>query len=118
MSQVTDSTSKRCTTKEAARLLDVTPRTIQLWSEAGVLNPWKTPGVHRRFSVADVKELQQQHQKLSKKDVETRDLRLLVIEDEPDLLNLYRFYISSWELPIELQTASDGYKGLIEIGAW
>lgn len=118
MSQDTDKYSKNYTTKDAARLLGVTPRTIQLWSESGVLNPRKTLGGHRRFTAADIDELKQQLQKPKKEDAHTRDLRILVIEDEPDLLNLYRYSISSWELPVQVKTASDGYQGLIEIGAW
>lgn len=118
MSQDTDKYSKNYTTKDAARLLGVTPRTIQLWSESGVLHPRKTLGGHRRFTAADIDELKQQLQKPKKEDAHTRDLRILVIEDEPDLLNLYRYSISSWELPVQVKTASDGYQGLIEIGAW
>jgi CheY-like chemotaxis protein len=41
-----------------------------------------------------------------------------VIEDEPDLLTLYRFNVEGWTIPVELQTASDGYEGLLKIGVW
>lgn len=107
---------KSCTTKEAASRLAVTTRTIQLWSESGILAAWKTPGGHRRFNVADVDALQK---KLTGGEAEKkRKLKLLVIEDELDLLTLYRFNIEGWSLPHELQTASDGYEGLLKIGTW
>lgn len=118
MTQTIDKSNKNCTTQEAARLLDVTTRTIQLWSESGILKAWKTPGGHRRFSVIDIEALKNQLQKPGKQDAETRDLRIMVIEDEPDLLNLYKYAIESWNLPVEIQTASDGYEGLVNIGAW
>lgn len=116
MGQVFEIKGRSCTTKEAAARLAVTPRTIQLWSDAGVLSAWKTPGGHRRFNLQDVEELQA---KLLGADVEIkRKLKILVIEDEPDLLSLYRFNIESWSLPLELKTAKDGYDGLLIIGSW
>ena len=116
MGQVSKIKGRSCTTKEVAARLAVTPRTIQLWSDSGVLDAWKTPGGHRRFNLQDVEKLQA---KLLGSDIETnRKLKLLVIEDEPDLLSLYRFNIESWSLPIDLKTAKDGYDGLLFIGSW
>jgi len=116
MTKSNEITSENCTTKEAARRLAVTTRTIQLWAEAGVLPAWKTQGGHRRFNVSDVDALQK---KLAGGESEKkRKLKLLVIEDELDLLTLYRFNIEGWNIPHELQTASDGYEGLLKIGTW
>ena len=116
MGQVFEIKGRSCTTKEAAARLAVTPRTIQLWSDSGVINSWKTPGGHRRFNLQDVEDLQA---KLLGADIEPgRRLKLLVIEDEPDLLSLYRLNIESWELPIDLKTAKDGFEGLLKIGSW
>jgi len=39
-----------CTTREAAELLGVSLRTVQLWVDSGVLQAWKTAGGHRRVS--------------------------------------------------------------------
>jgi excisionase family DNA binding protein len=58
MAQVIEIEAEKCTTREAARRLAVTTRTIQLWAEAGVLPAWKTPGGHRRFNVSDIEALQ------------------------------------------------------------
>ena len=44
----TANASDTCTTREAARRLGVSLRTVQLWTESGVLDAWKTPGGHRR----------------------------------------------------------------------
>ena len=43
-----------CSTREAADRLGVSLRTVQLWSEAGLLRAWKTPGGHRRILTASV----------------------------------------------------------------
>lgn len=116
MAQIIEMKGENCTTKEAAKRLAVTPRTIQLWAEAGVLPAWKTPGGHRRFNISDIVALQKKL--LGGEDDSQRKLKLLVIEDEPDLLTLYRFNVEGWSLPVELKTATDGYEGLLKIGAW
>ena len=116
MGQVFEIKGRSCTTKEAATRLAVTPRTIQLWSDSGVLSAWKTPGGHRRFNLTDIEDLQSKL--LGAENDSRRKLKLLVIEDEPDLLSLYRLNIESWSLPVDLRLAKDGYEGLLNIGSW
>ena len=48
------------TTREAASLLGVALRTVQLWVEAGKLSAWKTRGGHRRIPRQAVESLRQQ----------------------------------------------------------
>lgn len=118
MPQNTDLEVKYCTSKQAANLLDVTTRTIQLWSESGILKAWKTAGGHRRFNLVDIESLRKQLKKETSAPVEQRLIRVLVIEDEPDLIMLYKMTIEGWNLPVTLETATDGFEGLVQIGAW
>jgi excisionase family DNA binding protein len=113
-----DAKQKYCTSKQAASLLEVTTRTIQLWSGSGILQAWKTAGGHRRFNLADIEMFKDQLNNSNKNPVQNRLVRLLVIEDEPDLIMLYKMTIKAWDLPITLETATDGFEGLIQIGAW
>ena len=103
------------TTVEAARIIGVTPRTIQLWADSGVLPARKTPGGHRRISAsvlkAFVKQLEEQE---SNEEKET--LRVLVAEDEPDIRKLYQITMSTWDIPLQLTLAKDGHEALIRIG--
>jgi CheY-like chemotaxis protein len=39
-----------------------------------------------------------------------------VVEDEPDLLRLFKMVIESWGLPLELAVASNGFEALVRIG--
>ncbi len=48
-----------CSTREAAERLGVSLRTVQLWTEAGLLRAWKTPGGHRRILTSSVDRLLQ-----------------------------------------------------------
>ncbi len=111
-------------TREAAEMLGVALRTVQLWVEAGVLTAWKTAGGHRRVVRTSVEALlKQKAAALAAVPVASRGARaaeaayrVLVIEDEPALLKLYSMSIGGWDLPIELLTAGDGFEGLLRIG--
>ena len=118
MNQITFLNKKYCTSKSAASLLDVTTRTIQLWSESGILRAWKTAGGHRRFYLDEIVSLQARLKKKAKTPTKQTLMRVLVIEDDPHIIMLYKMTIEGWNLPIDLVTATDGFKGLIQIGAW
>ena len=85
------------TTSDVARELGVTIRTVQLWEGRGLLTGWKTPGGHRRITRASVNRLAAQRPVPSKATPEGSRLKIIVIEDNPTLLHLYRLTIDSWE---------------------
>lgn len=113
---ITTSNETYMTSRQAAQLLGVSLRTVQLWVEKGVLRAWKTAGGHRRIVIHSVNELLRQ-QRSALEDYQPNDkLRVVVVEDEAVQLEAYRLKFSEWGLPIELITAMDGYKGLLEVG--
>lgn len=57
LDDLTDSDGEYCSSGEAARLFGVSVKTVQLWSESGRLKSWRTSGGHRRFALADLREL-------------------------------------------------------------
>jgi excisionase family DNA binding protein len=109
-------------TREAAERLGVALRTVQLWVEGGVLPAWKTAGGHRRISRAAVEKLIAERNNAlhgdasASVDSSERRLRVLVVEDDPDLLKLFCMVIEGWELPIALSTATNGFEALLRIG--
>jgi len=42
---------------EAARLLGVSPETLRNWHKKNLLQPYVTPGGHRRYAKADIENL-------------------------------------------------------------
>lgn len=112
--------AETCNTGRAAQILGVTPRTIQLWADAGTLNFKKTVGGHRRYELEYIQALANQLENgLSPSplsDTNHRPVKVLVMEDDAALLNLYNLYILSWGLPVEVELTADGYDGLLKIG--
>lgn len=107
-------------TSDAAERLGVALRTVQLWVESGVLPAWKTAGGHRRIAKAAVDKLLEERRvavggKASKPETEAQ-FRILVVEDEPDMLRLLTMVIADWGLPISVQTATNGFEALLRIG--
>lgn len=49
-----------CSPGEAAKMLGVSPKTIQLWVDSGILTAWKTVGGHRRVTIESVERLKRE----------------------------------------------------------
>lgn len=111
-----------CSTKEAAAVLGVSHRTVQLWVENGTLQAWRTAGGHRRITVESVDRL-----------VDGRRLaiaghppaavapapggrRVLVVDDDPLMLRLYELEMAGWGLELDVVQANNGFEALIRIG--
>ena len=127
-----------CTTREAASLLGVSVGTVQLWVESGLLQAWKTSGGHRRVlrdsidsllhkgagnlvpgaAVPAVAALAPVAEKvnLAELALPARPLRVLVVEDDQNLLRLYKVRLSAWPGDPVVSLADNGITGLLMIG--
>lgn len=109
-----------CTTREAGQLLGVSVGTAQLWVENGLLSAWKTPGGHRRVTRESVEKLLR-----SKGDAPPavsvvrreaiRRLKVLVVEDDANLLRLYETTLALWPMSPEVIVATNGINALLLI---
>lgn len=118
-----------CTTREAATLLGVSVGTVQLWAENGLLQAWKTTGGHRRVLRDSVSNLLQDKslkrpdsvlpetpQLLTSPAPGLRRLRVLVVEDDLQLLRLYHVKVSAWHLKPEVSVTDNAMSALMMIG--
>lgn len=109
-----------CSTKEAAKMLGVSHRTIQLWVESGVLQAWKTAGGHRRIAVSSINRLvDERNQAISTAPADTGtslERKILLVDDDTTLLRLYELEIGDWSIPLNVIQASNGFEALIKIG--
>ncbi|MEX2494567.1 MAG: response regulator [Woeseia sp.] len=104
------------TTRQAANLLNVSLRTIQLWTESGVLSAWKTAGGHRRVSSQSVEKMRREQYQATHATAEERNVAIVIVEDDPLYRELYQLKIAAWGLPTVTLTANDGFEALLTIG--
>lgn len=121
------------TTTQAAKIFGVTPRTIQMWADSGMIEVTKTLGGHRRITSSEVERLAKQLGKSLPSDdsddinnslisesqyLHDSTVRVMIVDDDKDLLKLYQMQIESWQTPkTEVFLASDGYDALLQMGA-
>lgn len=112
-----------CTTREAATLLGVSVGTVQLWVESGLLQAWKTAGGHRRVIRASVDQLL--HKKADPVPsgvapvmpaAPARRLNVLVVEDDANLLRLYKAHLARWPMAPEVSSADNAVTALLMMG--
>ncbi|MCA6215805.1 helix-turn-helix domain-containing protein [Ideonella sp. B7] len=114
------------TTQEAARLLGLAVRSVQLMVDRGELQAWKTPGGHRRIDPASVAAWQARQQGTlpaaagprGTAEAVPRALRILLIEDSVHYQNLIGLLVRRALPEAEFQVASDGIVGLAQVGQW
>ncbi len=104
------------TTRQAARQLGVSVRTIQLWVEGGLLPAWKTAGGHRRIAREAIETLVRERAQALDSVPAGPAYKVLVVEDEASLRELYKVKLGSWGLPMEILMATNGYEALLSIG--
>jgi len=102
------------TTRETAKLLGASVRTIQLWVEGGRLKAWKTPGGHRRVLRTSVEEMLANRQRMSGGNL--RKYEVLAVNDDPAQLAAMEKTLAKLGPDTRLRTAVDGYEALIRIG--
>ena len=107
-------------TREAAELLGISLRTAQLWVENGALLAWKTSGGHRRILLHSVQKILDERERSAIDSVRAPDARLKVaiVEDDPDVVTLLQMMLTGLDFPCDVQTRSDGFKGLILLGTF
>ncbi|MDI1244326.1 MAG: response regulator [Rhodoferax sp.] len=112
-----------CTTREAAKLLGVSVGTVQLWVESGLLRAWKTAGGHRRVMRDSVDQLLRKEPELTVTPAsaaslpnQPRPLRVMVVEDDADLLRLYQAKLARWPMPTKVAGMYSAITALLAIG--
>ena len=107
-------------TREAADVLGISLRTAQLWVESGVLLAWKTSGGHRRILRKSVDALLTERARQASFPANQAGskgaFKMVIVEDDQDLLRLIELALSDLSQNIEVRSAKDGFAGLVLIG--
>ena len=112
-----------CTTSEAATILAISVGTVQLWVDSGLLVAWKTAGGHRRVTRESINKilhggpaaLPDVPATVAPQAVTAERLRVLVVEDDRDLLRLYRTMLSRWPMVPLVETSDNGIEALLAV---
>jgi len=115
-----------CTTREAASLLGVSVGTVQLWVESGLLQAWKTSGGHRRVMRDSVDSLlrkipagssaSEPVSPTSTMPLTDRKLKVMVVDDDVNLLRLYDTQIKRWPIATQVVCIDNAFSALLMIG--
>ncbi len=114
--------SEDCTTLEAARLLGMSVRSVQLMVDRGELEAWKTPGGHRRIARTSLERLRASAGRTppprpaSSSAATPMRPRVLLIDDSIHFQKLVSLLIRQRFPDVELHVADDGIAGLALYG--
>ena len=103
-------------TREAAELLGVSLRTVQLWVESGDLDAWKTVGGHRRITLPSVIRLLDEQLAALEKPKPDGVCRILIIDPDPQSADSFAKSLAEADTRVTLDCAQDGYHGLMLAG--
>lgn len=110
---------KSLSTGDIARYCQVTPATVVNWIKAGKLEVYTTPGGQYRMEVrAFLDFLQENRFPIPEELQPANERRILVVDDDPAILDLATEALSEYLPGSEVETSSDGYDALLKIGAF
>jgi len=112
-----------CTTSEAASILAISVGTVQLWVDNGLLEAWKTAGGHRRVTRESINKILHASPAAKPKTpaspasqtLTAERLRVLVVEDDRDLLRLYQTMLRRWPMVPLVETSDNGIEALLAV---
>lgn len=101
---------------KASQCCNVSPKTIINWIDAGHIKAYKTPGGHRRISRRDLEEFMlKQGIPLPKKALEDTHKRILVVDDDPIIVESIVQALEEDEHDYEVISASDGFEAGLQV---
>lgn len=107
---------KPYTTGEIAAFCHVTINAVKKWIASGKLLAFRTPGGHFRVNRADFMSFLDKYKLEIKEEVFPARHKVLIIDDEHDVVEFVKGALESMGGGYLVETAGDGYEGLIKVG--
>ena len=114
--------------REAAKYLNVSLATLYRIEKEGKLTPFRTPGGHRRYSLAMLNEYLERSRQRSPSIKHAKNVRgdklpgsvvrILVVDDEPDTVELIIKVLRQDSEVYEFASASTGYEVGVQVVAF
>ncbi len=96
-------------TKDAARICKVALSTVVYWFDKGLIKGYRTPGGHRRIFLKDLHEFMRVHEIPITGRLPGEKFRVLVVDDQVDVIQFFERALSQVEGDIEVATAQNGF---------
>ncbi len=104
-------------TGDLAKYCQVTSATIVNWIRAGKLDVYSTPGGQYRMELSKFRKfLLESGFPIPEELRDQREKRVLVIDDDPEMVNLFADAIATLSPAVRAFTAINGIDGLIAVG--
>lgn len=108
-----------CGTSYAAKLLGLSVATVQSLVEKGEIEAWKTLGGHRRIALQSINAyLAKNNPQVSRVDTDPKHrLRVLMVEDDENTRELYRYQFEDWDLPVDCTFMPSALEAMMDIAS-
>ena len=103
------------TTFEASRYLNVAPKTVSNWIDAGHLKAYRTVGGHRRIRREDLETFLSAQRAGRRLRAPVRGKRVLVVDDEPGVAEGIVQALREGNPPIDADTATSGFEAGLKL---
>ncbi len=104
------------TVVKASKYCRVSPKTIINWIESGHIKAYKTVGGHRRINKADLEDfMRKQGIPIPEGEVEEERKRILVVDDDPIIVETIVQSLEEDEYDYEVISAADGFEAGIQV---
>jgi excisionase family DNA binding protein len=101
---------------QASKYCNVSPRTIINWVEAGHIEAYKTVGGHRRIRKSDLQDfMRKQGIPIPEKEITSERRRILIVDDDPIIVETIVQALEEEEYDYEIISASDGFEAGLQV---
>jgi excisionase family DNA binding protein len=101
---------------KASQYCKVSPKTIINWIEAGHIKAYKTVGGHRRIRKPDLEEfMRKQGMPLPQEDITGEKKRILIVDDDPIIVETLVMALEEEEHDYEIISAADGFEAGLQV---
>jgi excisionase family DNA binding protein len=101
---------------QASKYCNVSPRTIINWIDAGHIEAYKTVGGHRRIKKSDLQDfMRKQGIPIPEKEIVSERKRILIVDDDPIIVETIVQALEEEEYDYEIISASDGFEAGLQV---
>lgn len=104
------------TVAKASEYCNVSPKTIINWVESGYIEAYKTVGGHRRIKKNNLESfMKKQGIPIPEKEKEEERKRVLVVDDDPIIVETIVLSLEEDEFDYEVISAADGFEAGLQV---